>query len=171
MFPFDDVIMETFSALLIFCEGNSPVAGEFPSQRPVTRSFGVFFDVRPNKRLSKPWRRQWFETTSHSLWRHRNVSGFSLQYHKLISHLKESKYDIMKFCTDTFECCEYKIVDYSSWSDTFQYVLNYKCMIISQDKSWNVYILVNVYGSTHDIMLPIVWHQIKYSKCIKLSLV
>ena len=27
--------------------------GEFPAQRPVTRSFDVFFDLRPNKRLSK----------------------------------------------------------------------------------------------------------------------
>ena len=40
--------METFSALLAICEGNSPVTGEFPSQRPVTRSFGVFFDLRLN---------------------------------------------------------------------------------------------------------------------------
>ena len=38
--------METFSALLVFCAGNSPVTGEFPTQRPVTRSFGVFFDLR-----------------------------------------------------------------------------------------------------------------------------
>ena len=30
--------IETFSALLALCEGNSPVTGEFPSQRPVTRS-------------------------------------------------------------------------------------------------------------------------------------
>ena len=30
--------------------------GEFPPQRPVTRSFDVFFDLRLNKRLSKqPW--------------------------------------------------------------------------------------------------------------------
>ena len=29
--------METFSALLTFCAGNSPVPGEFPSQRPVTQ--------------------------------------------------------------------------------------------------------------------------------------
>ena len=30
--------------------------GEFPTQRPVTRSFDVFFDLRLNKRLSKqPW--------------------------------------------------------------------------------------------------------------------
>ena len=44
--------METFSAVLALCAGNSPLTGEFPSQRPVTRSFGVFFDL--NKRLSKP---------------------------------------------------------------------------------------------------------------------
>ena len=35
---------EKFSALLAICAGNSPVSGEFPSQRPVTRSFDVFFD-------------------------------------------------------------------------------------------------------------------------------
>ena len=45
--------METFSALLALCAGNSQVSSEFPSQRPVTRSFDVFFDLRPNKRLSK----------------------------------------------------------------------------------------------------------------------
>ena len=38
--------MEVFSALLALCAGNSPVTGEFPSQRPVTRSFDVFFDLR-----------------------------------------------------------------------------------------------------------------------------
>ena len=45
--------METFSALLAICAGNSPVTGEFPVQRPVTQSFDVFFDVRLNKRSSK----------------------------------------------------------------------------------------------------------------------
>ena len=45
--------METFSALLDLCAGNSPVTGEFSSQRPVKRSFDVFFDLRLNKRLSK----------------------------------------------------------------------------------------------------------------------
>ena len=37
--------METFSALLAICAGNSPVPGEFPTQRPVTRSFDVYFDL------------------------------------------------------------------------------------------------------------------------------
>ena len=41
--------MESFSALLAICAGNSPVPGEFPTQRPVTRSFDVFFDLRPNR--------------------------------------------------------------------------------------------------------------------------
>ena len=37
--------METFSALLAICAGNSPVTGEFPAQRPVTRSlmFSLIF--------------------------------------------------------------------------------------------------------------------------------
>ena len=65
--------METFSALLAICAGNSPVNGEFPSQRPVTRSVDVFFDLSLNKRLSKQSKPWWFETSSCSLWRHRNV--------------------------------------------------------------------------------------------------
>ena len=60
--------METFSAQLALCAGNSPVTGEFSSQRPVTRSFDVSFDLRMNK-LSCGW---WFETPPQSLWRHCN---------------------------------------------------------------------------------------------------
>ena len=33
--------METFSALLAICAGNSPVTGEFPAQSLVTQSFDV----------------------------------------------------------------------------------------------------------------------------------
>ena len=36
------------------------VSGELPAQRPVTRSFDVFFDLHPNKRLSKQWWGWWF---------------------------------------------------------------------------------------------------------------
>ena len=46
--------------------------GEFPTQRPVTRSFNVFFDLRLNKRLSKQPCCWWFETPSWSLWLHCN---------------------------------------------------------------------------------------------------
>ena len=49
--------------------------GEFPLQRPVrvTRTFYVFFDLRLNKQLNKQSRGWWFETLSHSLWRHCNA--------------------------------------------------------------------------------------------------
>ena len=56
------------------CVGDSPF-GVFPSQRPVARSFEVFFDLRLNKRLSRQSRRWWFETPSRSLWRHCNALG------------------------------------------------------------------------------------------------
>ena len=49
--------------------------GEFPSQRPVTRSFDVFFYQWLNKRLSKQPRHRWFETPLCSLWRRCDVSG------------------------------------------------------------------------------------------------
>ena len=53
--------------------GNSSVTDDFPAQRPVTRSFGVFFDLHRNKRLSKQSRGWWFETPSHPSWRHCNA--------------------------------------------------------------------------------------------------
>ena len=54
----DDVIKwKPFSALPAFVR-NPPVTGGFPSQRPLTRSFDVFFDLRLDKRLSKQPRRQ-----------------------------------------------------------------------------------------------------------------
>ena len=49
--------METLSALLAFCGGDSPVNGEFPAQRPVSRSLDVFFDLCPKKLFSKQRRR------------------------------------------------------------------------------------------------------------------
>ena len=75
--------METFSALLAICAGNSPVPGEIPTQRPVTRSFDVFFDLRLNKRLRKQSWGWWFETLSRPLCRHRNVDNFSVPHHSM----------------------------------------------------------------------------------------
>ena len=67
--------METFSVLLAICAGNSPVPSEFPAQRPVGRSFDVFFDLRLNKRLSKQSWSWWFEMLSRPLWRQCNAVG------------------------------------------------------------------------------------------------
>ena len=101
----DDVKWNIFRVTSHLC-GESPVNGEFPSQRPVTRSFGVFFDLRLNKRLSKQSWGLWFETPSRPLWRHCNdfppsitgvfVSMFSVAYmlsprfcHRLVGYLEE----------------------------------------------------------------------------------
>ena len=65
--------METFSALLALCDGNSPVTSEFSSQRPVTRSIDVFFNLRLNKWLNKQSRRRGFETPLRLMRRHCNV--------------------------------------------------------------------------------------------------
>ena len=72
-FPWWRHQMETYSALLAICAGNSPVSGEFPAQRPVKRSFDVFFNRGLIKRLSKQSRGWWFEKSSCPLWRHCNA--------------------------------------------------------------------------------------------------
>ena len=89
-FPFDDVIMTfckvkrpKFSVAFIVVISilihddvikwkQFPVLGEFPAQRPMTRSFDVFFDLRLNKPLSKQSWGWWFETLSRPLWRLRS---------------------------------------------------------------------------------------------------
>ena len=81
--------METFSALLVLCAGNWSVTGEFPSQRPVARSYGVFFNLRLNKRLSKHSYGWWFETQSCSLWRHYN--GYWFFFIKCKDHSKHAQ--------------------------------------------------------------------------------
>ena len=73
----------------------SPVTGEFFTQRPVTRSFDGFFDLRLNKRLSKQSWSWWFETLLHPLWRHCNINWFptlTLKRHRKVkSFLMEGK--------------------------------------------------------------------------------
>ena len=86
--------METFSALLAICAGNSPVPGEFPAQWPVALSFDIFFDLRLNKRLSKQSWGWWFETLSHPLWRHCNKvepwSSFTHIYQRRVTGAEQS---------------------------------------------------------------------------------
>ena len=76
--------------------------GEFPTQRPVTRSFDVYFDLLPNKRLSKQSWGWWFETQSCPLWRHRNAYHLECFYiMQLLTyyHLYAANLNIIKrFC-------------------------------------------------------------------------
>ena len=89
--------METFSALLADCAGHSPISGKFPAQRPVTRSFVVFFDLRLNKRLSKQSWGWWFETPS----RHYNVTVVinSMRYGR---HLRDNIYMVYACMSNSY---------------------------------------------------------------------
>ena len=60
--------------------------GEFPAQRPVTWSFGVFFDLRLNKRLSKQSSGWCFETLSWLLWRQCNADADNPSWHWCSTH-------------------------------------------------------------------------------------
>ena len=53
--------------------GEFPRTDEYPTQRPVTLSFDVFFDLHLNKRLSKQSWGWWFDMQSCPLWRRRNA--------------------------------------------------------------------------------------------------
>ena len=82
--------METISTLPVVTglfAGNSPVPGEFPSQRPAARSFDVFFDLCLNKQLSKQSRRWWFETPSRPLWRHCNETSHRMVNRNPVAHI------------------------------------------------------------------------------------
>ena len=119
--------METFSALLAVCVGNLPVTCEFPSQRPVKRSFDIYYDLHLNERLSKQLWGWWFETLC-SLWRHCNLPSdfwemFILRYcgiqhrswlstnwniigHSFLSHKNTANY----FGLYTFNHCSAEVV-------------------------------------------------------------
>ena len=113
--------METFSALLAICAGNSPVSGEFPAQRPVTPSFDIFFGLRLNKRLSKQWWGWWFETLSCPLWCECNVEirtrrGLSGAPNHIHSHnylYPAIRYRALVPLTKSNYLCQ----DYATWID------------------------------------------------------
>ena len=72
--------------------------GEFPTQRPVTRSFDVFFDLHPNKRLSKQWRCWWFEAQTHPLWRQCNAKIWELLHLHILTKYTRSSNVWVIFC-------------------------------------------------------------------------
>ena len=112
--------METFSALLAICAGNSPVPGEFPTQRPATRSFYVFFDLRLNKRLSKQSWGWWFETLPRPLWRHCNIIRL--------------RWKLAQPCLYTTTLSRYEVGDLFSWEILILIVISY---LLIAEKIWN----------------------------------
>ena len=90
--------------------------GEFPTQRPATRSFDVFFDLRLNKRLSKqPWD-WWFEAPSWSLWCHCIVWTISAwpKYHDNFMTILTVLYKDPNWVSDVSHVCGWKRYSVSS---------------------------------------------------------
>ena len=87
-----------------------PVPGEFPTQRPVTRSFDVFLDLRLNKRLSKQSWGWWFETQSWSLWRQCNGEGKNTG-HRWTSHTKASDAELWSFLWSAHDQTDEQIIE------------------------------------------------------------
>ena len=118
--------MEAFSALSAFCVGNSPVTGEFPSQRPVTRSFDVFSDQLLNKWLSKESWGWWFETPSWSLWRQFNVWLCYLTYMQIEYTYIQIEYTYMQIEYTWWNCTTLHELGY------LQYYMDYAVTIFGQ---------------------------------------
>ena len=82
--------METSSALLVLCAVNSPVTGEFPSQRPVTRSFDF-----------APWINGWVNNReAGDLRRHR--AHYDVIVMLMMHHLQENSLNMIKLETITW---------------------------------------------------------------------
>ena len=81
--------------------GNLPVTGEFPSERPVMQSFGVFLDLHLNKQFSKQSWGWWFETLSRPLWRHCN-GNVSAKCNQLSGEMSHPSWHSVELCAVPF---------------------------------------------------------------------
>ena len=103
------------------CAENSPDTGEFSAQRPMTRSFDVFFELRLNSRLSKQSWGWWFEKPSRSLWRHCNALPVMLRIERFPTVAEgdsgQSPISFMLFLNDlTLQGCSSDVaVENSDW--------------------------------------------------------
>ena len=116
--------METFTALLAFCEGNLPVTGGFPSQNPVTRILDAFFDLCLNKWLSKQLRCWWFEMQSCSFWCHCNALWKQLTV----------SYIIRLICTNQFHSYPALYI----WSWLTGHMMNEVAFFTEQVDKWTI---------------------------------
>ena len=128
--------METFSASLAI--------RAVPAQRPVTRSFDIFFDLRLNKPLSKqPWG-WWFETLSHPLWRHCN--GTDMLWY--ICDIRVKKSYLWNKHFDFLWRKNSKLIDLNTWymgcdcksTNPFKSIITVK----SKESKWWKFMFINV---------------------------
>ena len=158
--------METFSALLAICAGNSPVSGEFPAQRPVTRSFDVLFDPALNKQLSKQLWGSWFETLSCSLWRHCNeYSGFSKRRVTQWSLFTRDPVEVLAWIINFIQLFTGHVITFPYWGSretmSAKKKSPRKAFVLQHNGTrWRLHIYMNgvVIGRSNDVLL--VWFTI-----------
>ena len=78
--------METFSTLLALCEGNPPVTGGFPLQRPVTQSFDVFCT------WTNTWANNWDAGDLRCHHGHYDVTAMSYDQNTQLTHWQNGRY-------------------------------------------------------------------------------
>ena len=150
--------METFSALLAICAGNSPISGEFPAQRPVTRSFGVFFDLRLNERLSKHSWGWWLETPSCPLWRQSNAIGITNHMTNLVDSHSVNPDCVMRYCS-VYICQGFKYSLFTMSISSRAAFIQTLCFVFST-KSWplgDCLQIKNVLPSNLLLLLLLLW--------------
>ena len=101
------------SALLALCVESPPVTGGFPFQRSVTRSFGIVFDLRLNKWLSKQSRCRWFETPWRSLWRQKWITQFLYRNHELVTNVRT--FAQISMIGEFYGLCQ-SVIEFVNWT-------------------------------------------------------
>ena len=143
--------METFSSLPALCAGNPPITGEFPAQRPVTRSFGVFFDQRLNKRLSKQSWGWWFETPSLWLWRHCNAVRYmlrtSLNLFNALYSIDFNLHVMKRLMSKQNPCGDFYAIHTSTWYVHIS--CNIKQHVTVSGSPWYIHMLKRRYFGTY----------------------
>ena len=169
----DDVIKwKTFYALLAICAGNSPVTGEFPAERPVNRSFDVFFDLRLHKSLSKQWWGWWFETLSRTLWRHCNVTVLVAvgpprfqRWHNLVCRAILTN-DVSSlglwFGVDLDPCLTFPCSGFSLCPATICDAPNYASMYVYPWQKWNIECVLYLTTLCYYAICLSPWDQVYY---------
>ena len=139
--------METFSALLAICAGNSPVTGEFPTQRPCDVELWYLLRSALNKPLSKQWWGWWFETLSRPIWRHWFVwRQMRLWFGSMSSGTTMSTYS--KCCVISTRICR----------ASYYFTCIRSCLAYRENKrliSWNIHLRYSPYYFSERCVLKV----------------
>ena len=139
---------------------NSPVPGEFPAKRPVTRSFDVFFDLRLNKQLSKQSWGWWFETLSRPLWRHCNAMS-SIPHSPFLLNMSAVYSLRIRYIWHVSHESKLAAMDRCSWLCTVEMNMNSLCSPHAAKRIINK----TPYRVIHHGSVWLVWPLIQFSCC------